>query len=154
MLICIQLQGGSGSVQGVMFANIQVSEVQHPIIIDQFYCDGGKCSNHTSAVGISAVSFQNITGTYTKSPVHFACSDTMPCTGVTLTTIELTAKQETEPFCWQTYGKLQTETIPPVNCLKAGNKSKYDRCWSEIPVKGRVGKKATAFTGSHFSYHI
>ncbi|KAL8124331.1 hypothetical protein AgCh_012110 [Apium graveolens] len=80
--------GGSGSVQGVMFANIQVSEVQHPIIIDQFYCDGG----------------------------------------VTLTTIELTAKQETEPFCWQTYGKLQTETIPPVKCLKAGNKSNYDRC--------------------------
>ena len=115
-------------MQGVMFANIQVSEVERPIIIDQFYCDGKKCSNHTSAVGISAVSFQNITGTYTKSPVHFACSDTMPCTGVTLTSIELTAKQEIEPFCWQTYGKLQTETIPPVNCLKAGNKPNYDQC--------------------------
>ncbi|KAK1383827.1 Glycoside hydrolase, family 28 [Heracleum sosnowskyi] len=121
-------QGGSGSVQGVMFANIQVSEVQHPIIIDQFYCDGEKCNNHTSAVGISAITFQNITGTYTKSPVHFACSDTMPCTGVTLNSIELTATQEIEPFCWQTFGKLQTETIPPVNCLKAGNKPNYNRC--------------------------
>ncbi|KAK8360606.1 hypothetical protein V6Z12_A04G175900 [Gossypium hirsutum] len=32
-------QGGSGNVQGVLFSNIQVSEVQLPIVIDQFYCD-------------------------------------------------------------------------------------------------------------------
>ncbi|KAE8654413.1 Helicase-like protein [Hibiscus syriacus] len=32
------LQGGSGNVQGVLFSNIQVSEVQLPIVIDQF-CD-------------------------------------------------------------------------------------------------------------------
>lgn len=115
-------------MQGVMFANIQVSEVETPIVIDQFYCDGEKCNNHTLAVGVSAISFQNITGTYTKKPVHFACSDSLPCIGVTLNTIKLTAKQESEPFCWQTYGKLQTDTIPPVDCLQAGKNSNYTVC--------------------------
>ncbi|CAK9156891.1 unnamed protein product [Ilex paraguariensis] len=104
-------QGGSGLVQGVMFSNIQVSEVEIPIMIDQFYCDGSKCQNKTSAVAVSGISYQNIRGTYTLKPVHFACSDSLPCTGVTLNTINLTPIQEKnhlyEPFCWQTYGELQ-----------------------------------------------
>ncbi|CAK9162788.1 unnamed protein product [Ilex paraguariensis] len=120
-------QGGSGLVQGVMFSNIQVSEVEIPIMIDQFYCDGSKCQNKTSAVAVSGISYQNIRGTYTLKPVHFACSDSLPCTGVTLNTINLTPIQEKnhlyEPFCWQTYGELQTTTTPPINCLQIGKPS-------------------------------
>ncbi|PSS35229.1 Polygalacturonase [Actinidia chinensis var. chinensis] len=121
-------QGGSGSVQGIMFSNIQVSEVKIPIMIDQFYCDGNKCQNETSAVAVSGISYQNIKGTYTETPVHFACSDSLPCTGVTLNTIELEAlelqsKNLNEPFCWQTYGELKTTTTPPIDCLKMGKSS-------------------------------
>ncbi|KAK7818031.1 polygalacturonase [Quercus suber] len=38
-------QGGDGSVQGITFSNIQVYEVEIPIMIDQFYCasDKSKC---------------------------------------------------------------------------------------------------------------
>ncbi|XP_057950184.1 polygalacturonase At1g48100 [Malania oleifera] len=117
-------QGGSGSVQGVLFSNIQVSEVQLPIVIDQFYCDKMKCSNQTSAVSLSGINYENIRGTYTVKPVHFACSDNLPCIDVTLAGIQLKPLQERyhlyNPFCWQTFGELNTPTIPPIDCLQIG----------------------------------
>ena len=118
------IQGGSGSVQGVLFSNIQVSEVQVPIIIDQFYCDKSKCKNQTTAVALSGITYERIRGTYTVKPVHFACSDSLPCTEVTLNTIELKPLQERyhmyDPFCWHTFGELYSETVPPIDCLKNG----------------------------------
>ncbi|XP_019427342.1 PREDICTED: polygalacturonase At1g48100-like [Lupinus angustifolius] len=117
-------QGGSGSVQNVMFSNIQVSRVETPIIIDQYYCDKGKCQNNTSAVAVSNIHYINVKGTYTKEPVHFACSDNLPCTGITLDTIQLqSSSSEVVPFCWEAYGELKTKTVPPVDCLEKGNPS-------------------------------
>ncbi|XP_059633712.1 polygalacturonase At1g48100-like [Cornus florida] len=120
-------QGGSGSVQGVLFSNIQVSEVQLPIIIDQFYCDKRTCKNESSAVALSGITFERIRGTYTVKPVHLACSDSLPCTEVTLTAIQLKPLQEQyhmyNPFCWQSFGELNAPTIPPVDCLQIGKPS-------------------------------
>ncbi|VVA13395.1 PREDICTED: polygalacturonase [Prunus dulcis] len=120
-------QGGSGSVQGVLFSNIQVSEVQLPIVIDQFYCDKSQCKNQTSAVALSGITYERIRGTYTVKPVHFACSDSLPCVDVTLNGIELKPVQEQyhmyEPFCWQTFGELRTPTVPPIACLQIGKPS-------------------------------
>ncbi|KAG8366111.1 hypothetical protein BUALT_Bualt17G0041900 [Buddleja alternifolia] len=120
-------QGGSGSVQGVQFSNIQVFEVQLPIVIDQYYCDKAICRNQTSAVALSGINYENIRGTYTVKPVHFACSDNMPCTDVTLTNIQLKPQQERyhmyNPYCWQTFGQLYTPTVPPVECLQLGKPS-------------------------------
>ncbi|KAL8550504.1 hypothetical protein ACS0TY_009070 [Phlomoides rotata] len=117
-------QGGSGSVQNVQFSNIQVSEVQLPIVIDQFYCDKNACKNHTAAVALSGINYANIRGTYTVKPVHFACSDSMPCTDVTLTNIQLQPQKEQyhmyDPFCWQTFGQLYSPTVPPLECLMIG----------------------------------
>ncbi|KAL1327531.1 hypothetical protein HN51_037581 [Arachis hypogaea] len=117
-------QGGSGSVQGVQFSNIQVSEVQLPIVIDQFYCDKRSCSNQTAAVALAGINYEEIKGTYTVKPVHFACSDSLPCVDVSLTSIELKPVQEQyhlyDPFCWQTYGELKTPTLPPISCLQIG----------------------------------
>ncbi|KAL0887907.1 hypothetical protein Bca101_011890 [Brassica carinata] len=128
-------QGGSGSVKQVMFSNIQVSEVANPIIIDQYYCDGGGCHNKTSAVAVSNINYVNIKGTYTKEPVRFACSDSLPCTGISLSTIELkpaTAKaSSSEPFCWEAHGELKTKTLPPIQCLKtekSTSQSSNDAC--------------------------
>ncbi|XP_024029487.1 polygalacturonase At1g48100 isoform X2 [Morus notabilis] len=131
-------QGGSGSVQNVMFSNIQVSEVKTPIMIDQFYCDKSKCANESSAVAVSGINYINVKGTYTEKPVHFACSDSLPCTGVSLNTIQLNSVQESEhlsgPFCWEAYGELETATVPPIDCLKTGKpsgatvQSKSDYC--------------------------
>ncbi|KAM6589313.1 hypothetical protein CsatA_011918 [Cannabis sativa] len=116
-----------GSVQGVLFSNIQVSEVQLPIVIDQFYCDKSSCKNQTSAVAVSGITYERIRGTYTVKPVHFACSDNLPCTDVTLNSIQLKPIQEryhmSDAFCWQTFGELRTPTVPPIGCLQMGKPS-------------------------------
>lgn len=125
--IFIMLQGGSGSVKGIMFSNIQVSEVQLPIVIDQFYCDKSTCKNQSSAVALSGISYERIRGTYTVKPVHFACSDNMPCTDVNLNGINLKPVQERyhmyDPFCWKTFGELLSPAVPPVECLQIGKPS-------------------------------
>lgn len=118
-------QGGVGLVQDIRFSNIQVTEVQTPIIIDQFYCDKSTCRNQTSAVGVSGVQYENIRGTFTIKPVHFACSDSLPCSGISLTGVQLRPVQVphyhlNNPFCWQAFGELYTPTVPPIACLQLG----------------------------------
>ncbi|KAL1565634.1 galacturonan 1,4-alpha-galacturonidase [Salvia divinorum] len=117
-------QGGSGSVRNVHFSNIQVSEVQVPIVIDQYYCDKTSCTNQTEAVALSGINYANIRGTYTVKPVHFSCSDSTPCTEVTLSNIQLKPHKEGyhtyDPFCWQMFGQIYTPTALPLDCLRMG----------------------------------
>lgn len=131
------VQGGLGSVKGVSFSNLQVSNVKIPIVIDQFYCDKTVCRNQTSAVAISGVSYQEIRGTYAEEPIRLACSDNVPCTDVSLLDIELRPVQYAshQPFCWNTYGLSKTPALP--GCLQAGKpyknpgriQSNTDGCW-------------------------
>ncbi|KAL0459808.1 UNVERIFIED_CONTAM: Polygalacturonase [Sesamum latifolium] len=118
-------QGGSGAVSGVTFENIHMDNVRNPIIIDQFYCLSRDCANHTSAVYLSDIQYVGIKGTYDirNPPMHFACSDSVPCTNITISDVELLpAKGDVvlDPFCWNAYGELETLTIPPVSCLLEG----------------------------------
>ncbi|XP_010270902.1 PREDICTED: polygalacturonase At1g48100 [Nelumbo nucifera] len=118
-------QGGSGSVSGVSFNNVRMDTVRNPIIIDQFYCLTKGCLNQTSAVFVSDISYTNIKGTYDvrSPPMHFACSDSVPCTNLTLSDVELLPAQGEfvlDPFCWNAYGASETLTIPPVSCLLDG----------------------------------
>ncbi|KAE8008347.1 hypothetical protein FH972_004868 [Carpinus fangiana] len=118
-------QGGSGAVSGVTFRNIHMDDVRNPIMVDQFYCLTKACTNQTSAVYVSDILYTNIKGTYDvrSPPMHFACSDSVPCTNLTLSDVELLpAKGDIvlDPFCWNAYGNLQTLTIPPVSCLLEG----------------------------------
>ncbi|KAM3323625.1 polygalacturonase isoform X1 [Capsicum chacoense] len=119
-------QGGYGAVSGVSFLNIHMDNVRNPIIIDQFYCLSKDCSNHTSAVSVSDIEYSSIKGTYDirNPPMHFACSDTIPCTNITLSDIELLPAQGDlvlDPFCWNAYGGQETLIIPPIFCLLEGN---------------------------------
>ncbi|KAF8392738.1 hypothetical protein HHK36_023087 [Tetracentron sinense] len=118
-------QGGSGAVSGVTFNNLLMDTVRNPIIIDQFYCQTKGCSNQTSAVFVSDIFYTNIKGTYDERspPMHFACSDSVPCTNLRLSNVELLPAQGEivlDPFCWNAYGALETLTIPPVSCLLEG----------------------------------
>ncbi|GMY17122.1 polygalacturonase At1g48100-like [Fagus crenata] len=118
-------QGGSGAVFGVRFNNIHMDNVRNPIIVDQFYCLTKACTNQTSAVFVSDILYTNIKGTYDvrSPPMHFSCSDSVPCTNLTLSDVELLPAQGDivlDPFCWNAYGDLQTLTIPPVSCLLEG----------------------------------
>lgn len=118
-------QGGSGAVSGITFSNIHMDNVRNPIIIDQFYCSTKDCANKTSAVFVSDILYENIKGTYNirSPPMHFGCSDSVPCTNLTFSDVELLPAQGDivqDPFCWNAYGELQTLTIPPVSCLMEG----------------------------------
>ncbi|KZV45676.1 hypothetical protein F511_02336 [Dorcoceras hygrometricum] len=105
-------QGGSGSVKGVTFTNIEVSGVGTPLMIDQFYCNSNKCANKTSAVAISDISYQSIKGTYTSRPAYFACSDSTPCVGIKLSNVDLTPSlRRNDPFCWEAFA------TPAINCF-------------------------------------
>ncbi|KAK6941132.1 Glycoside hydrolase, family 28 [Dillenia turbinata] len=131
-------QGGSGSVYGVTFSNIHMESVRNPLIIDQFYCLTKGCANQTSAIFVSDITYTSIKGTYDvrSPPMHFACSDAIPCTNLTLSDIELLpaiGDIVLDPFCWNAYGDLQTLTIPPVSCLQEGVpqsivENKMDQC--------------------------
>lgn len=118
-------QGGSGSVTGISFENIQMEDVRNCIIVDQYYCLSKACRNETSAVYVNDLSYRNIKGTYNviSPPIHFACSDTVPCTNITMSEVELLPQEGElvdDPFCWNAYGVQETVTIPPIDCLRDG----------------------------------
>ncbi|XP_015074404.1 polygalacturonase At1g48100 [Solanum pennellii] len=118
-------QGGSGSVTGLSFDTIQMENVRNCIIIDQYYCLSKGCRNETSAVSVGDISYRSIKGTYDvrSAPIHFACSDTVACTNITMSEVELLPHEGElmeDPFCWNAYGIQQTLTIPPIDCLQDG----------------------------------
>nr|GME16955.1 polygalacturonase At1g48100 [Ipomoea batatas] len=118
-------QGGTGSVTGISFDTVQMENVRNCVIIDQYYCLSKDCRNETSAVYVADVSFRNIKGTYDvrSPPIHFACSDTVACTGILMSEVELLpfeGELVDDPFCWNTYGVQETLTIPPIDCLLDG----------------------------------
>ncbi|KAI3506542.1 hypothetical protein L1887_21101 [Cichorium endivia] len=118
-------QGGYGSVSGVRYENIRMENVRNPIIVDQFYCLTKECLNQTSAVVVSDIEYRNIKGTYNvrSPPMHFGCSDSVPCRNITLSEVELLpaeGEMVLDAFCWNVYGELETMTIPPVSCLLDG----------------------------------
>ncbi|KAM3411340.1 hypothetical protein ACQJBY_003154 [Aegilops geniculata] len=118
-------QGGSGSVSAVTFENVRMDAVRNPIIIDQYYCLTKSCENATTAVFVSDITYAGIRGTYDVRgpPIHFGCSDAVPCTNITLSGVELLpASGDTvdSPFCWNVYGNTTTPIVPPVACLIEG----------------------------------
>lgn len=122
------MQGGSGSVQGVLFSNIQVSEVEIPIVIDQYYCHSSKCKNQTSAVALSDIRYEKISGTYTVQPAYLACSDSIPCVDVILSDIGLNPLQQKyrmdDAFCWKTFGESKAPVEPPIHCIQHRKQSR------------------------------
>ncbi|GLJ05382.1 hypothetical protein SUGI_0017190 [Cryptomeria japonica] len=111
-------QGGFGSVKGVSFSNIQVSNVRVPIDIDQYYCDKQSYPNRTSAVFITDVTYEKIIGTYMDKSLYLACSNDVPCTDLKLLGIQLepAVAYHKDPFCSNSYGQQEYN----VDCLLSG----------------------------------
>ncbi|KAL3604387.1 hypothetical protein D5086_005246 [Populus alba] len=70
-----------------------------------FLVNHTRCANQTSAVSVSEILYENIKGTYNirSSPMHFACSDSLPCTNITLSDVELLPAEGysvLDPYCW------------------------------------------------------
>ncbi|KAH8518279.1 hypothetical protein H0E87_000215 [Populus deltoides] len=118
-------QGGNGYVRGVRFENVRMDNVDNPIIIDQFYCDSpASCQNKTSAVKISEIMYRNISGT-TKSEkaMTFACSDSVPCSNIVLSNVNLEMEDSTvETYCNSAEGFGYGIVHPSADCLTSHDK--------------------------------
>ncbi|EPS64926.1 hypothetical protein M569_09852, partial [Genlisea aurea] len=115
----------SGYVRSVRYQRVTIENVSNPIIIDQFYCDSPTtCQNQTSAVEISKIMYQDITGTSrTKEAIRFACSDTVPCTHIFLKDINLQGEDgNVETFCNSASGSQEGFVQPSAECLSTANK--------------------------------
>ncbi|CAK7357352.1 unnamed protein product [Dovyalis caffra] len=119
-------QGGNGYVRGVRFENVRMENVDNPIIIDQFYCDSPKsCQNQTSAVKISEIMYRNISGTTNSAKaMKFACSDTVPCSNIVLSNINLEKEDGTaETYCNSAEGFGYGFVHPSADCLTSHEKN-------------------------------
>ncbi|KAK9127483.1 hypothetical protein Syun_016280 [Stephania yunnanensis] len=117
-------QGGSGYARDITFENLMMVNVENPIVIDQYYCNGqqGSCRNHTSAVKVSNVSFTGVFGSSSNVvAIRLACSQTVKCKNVHLKNIRLTSsvgeKKAALAYCLSVEGTSSPPVVPAVPCL-------------------------------------
>ncbi|KAK1282211.1 hypothetical protein QJS10_CPB22g01344 [Acorus calamus] len=113
-------QGGRGYAKNIAFQNILMRNSDHPIIIDQNYCDSNKpCHQQKSAVAVSDVTYRNITGTSSaKFALNFNCSVGVPCLDVKLQDVNLVytkgkAKTVFHNIKWSQKGKIYPNPLTP-----------------------------------------
>uniref|UniRef100_M8CC06 Polygalacturonase ADPG1 n=1 Tax=Aegilops tauschii TaxID=37682 RepID=M8CC06_AEGTA len=84
-------KGGRGYAKSISFTNINFTNVDHPVIINQFYEDRQDVSN-TGAVALSNITYTNLNGTSTgKTAVDFDCSKNGSCMDIHVNTVAITA---------------------------------------------------------------
>ncbi|KAK4395322.1 putative polygalacturonase [Sesamum angolense] len=115
-------QGGSGFAKNIHFSNITFVAANLPVIIDQFYCPHKECNNQTSAVKVSEVTYTGLVGTSScqNATISFRCSDTVPCTNITLNGVDITSTDpgnSTTAICLNAHGTAHDTTSPIVDCL-------------------------------------
>ncbi|KAK6932165.1 Glycoside hydrolase, family 28 [Dillenia turbinata] len=80
----------TGIASDFTFENIQMINVNNPIIIDQKYCPNNACVKASSSIQVSNVKYKNIRGiSSSQVAVSFLCSETKPCQKLELTDINL-----------------------------------------------------------------
>ncbi|ORY97707.1 pectin lyase fold/virulence factor [Syncephalastrum racemosum] len=99
--------GGKGTVKDIKFEDINLDNVDNPIIITTHYCDNQKMSyckgNDDSSLSISDVTLSNIYGTASNHAypiLSVNCSKNTPCSGFSISDINVTpAKKTTANEC-------------------------------------------------------
>lgn len=121
------MQGGKGYAKGFLFAGLNMTGVQYPIVIDQFYCPQGNCPvkvSHTrnhcrrawlhtgylhfhclcllslqpGGVAITDVRFIDIQGTSSRQEaIRLLCSQSVHCHGIYLSNVNLSWVNHTAP---------------------------------------------------------
>ncbi|KAL7162309.1 hypothetical protein ACSBR2_042733 [Camellia fascicularis] len=114
-------QGGSGYARYISFKDITLIAAANPIIIDQFYCTTDKyCTNKTEAVQVIDVSYDGFYGTsITDNAVKLSCSETVGCTDIVLSNIDLTSQYPNHVLSSSCLNAQGTSTAinPVVDCL-------------------------------------
>ncbi|XP_051222910.1 polygalacturonase ADPG2 [Lolium perenne] len=116
-------QGGSGKANGFLFENLNMTDVQFPIDIDQFYCPQGNCPQQDGAVAISDAKFINIQGTSSNpEAIQILCSKSVQCHGIYLYNVNLTCSghtPQTRATILNAYGTIGGTVNPQVQFLGA-----------------------------------
>ncbi|XP_019181980.1 PREDICTED: polygalacturonase-like, partial [Ipomoea nil] len=109
----------NGFVKDVVFQHAVMSNVKHPIIIDQNYCPNNQnCPHQGSGVKISNIKYKDIHGTSaTEVAMTFECSKTEPCRGITLDNINLTYKDHPAQASCSNAGGTSSGLVTPTSCL-------------------------------------
>ncbi|PRQ48967.1 putative polygalacturonase [Rosa chinensis] len=109
----------TGFVQGVRSLDVEMINVQNPIVIYQNYCPHNlNCPGQVSDVKVNDVLYQNIRGTSaTAVAIKFDFSAANPCSGVKLDNVHLTCrKQVVQSDCTNVNVK-SVGTVQPSSCL-------------------------------------
>ncbi|KAH9715028.1 polygalacturonase ADPG1 [Citrus sinensis] len=82
---------GKGTVKHIVFSNLNFTDVENPIIIDQHYCDvADSCKETDTGVHIDDVLYAQSFGTSkTEVAINLNCSSSSPCTNIIVDTIQL-----------------------------------------------------------------
>ncbi|WCJ30232.1 Pectin lyase-like superfamily protein [Euphorbia peplus] len=113
--------GGSGYAKNIRFSEIILDECKNPIIIDQHYCNGHRCSEKDVAVEVNGIIYSGVEGTSaSKQAITLDC-DKIGCSNITMDHINLISadpKKEIHSFCKNVNGT-STSTTPIVSCLSS-----------------------------------
>ncbi|XP_022966897.1 probable polygalacturonase At1g80170 [Cucurbita maxima] len=134
-------QGGSGYVRAVRFENVRMQDVENPIIIDQFYCDSpNACETQTSAIKVSQIMYRNISGTTTsKNAMKFACSDSVPCSNIILSNVNLEKTDGTvETYCHAAQGFGYGVVHPSADCLTSSDNDFAAKDQTQLPTEQHI----------------
>ncbi|KAH9666654.1 polygalacturonase ADPG1 [Citrus sinensis] len=84
-------QVGKGTVKHIVFSNLNFTDVENPIIIDQHYCDvADSCKETDTGVHIDDALYAQSFGTSkTEVAINLNCSSSSPCTNIIVDTIQL-----------------------------------------------------------------
>uniref|UniRef100_A0A251SRU4 Putative glycoside hydrolase, family 28, Pectin lyase fold/virulence factor n=1 Tax=Helianthus annuus TaxID=4232 RepID=A0A251SRU4_HELAN len=118
---------GTGYAKGIRFQDINLVNVQNPIIIDQYYCTHSGnvvCppQSSTKAVQVSDVTYTNIYGSSaSKFGIVFNCSEIYKCTNIVVNNVHITGDADLDTggedlaYCKNVQGEF-VDTTPSVSC--------------------------------------
>ncbi|CAF1915359.1 BnaC02g23310D [Brassica napus] len=113
--------GGTGYVRGIEFFDIRFSNVQNPIVIDQFYGCAPNCVQTEKAVHIEKVKYMKMSGTSrTEVAMKLECSGKNACSNVFMRDIDLSPASgigSVSSLCSFVQGATQG-TIRPSSCIQ------------------------------------
>ncbi|ONM29629.1 Pectin lyase-like superfamily protein [Zea mays] len=115
-------QGGKGYAKGFLFAGLNMTGVQYPIVIDQFYCPQGNCPVKPGGVAITDARFIDIQGTSSRQEaIRLLCSQSVHCHGIYLSNVNLSWVNHTAPSnatILNAHGTTEGVVVPKIQFLQ------------------------------------
>ncbi|KQJ84052.1 hypothetical protein BRADI_5g18370v3 [Brachypodium distachyon] len=110
--------GGQGYARSISFTDIKFTNVDHPVVINQFYVD--RAIQSMGGVAIRNITYTNLNGTSSqKTAVAFDCSESGSCTGIHVNSMAITGTdgQATVARCQNVQGDTSGNVSPHIPCL-------------------------------------